>query len=403
MKRFMSLITIMAFLGSLLLIIGCTEWEPPDYAGSLDGPIPVITRVEPPDSAGGGVNLITVVGKNFASTLDSNTIYFDSYIAEKIDGTDSSVTVLRPNLVSDSATVKVLIANALVVAKYFPYKITSVYTEVGDFLEARPIRGITVDAGENLYVLEFISSPRSNPVFKITPAGEKTILGSTNKSVNDVKVAPNGALVCMTNDTIITQVDPATQTESIYAYVDEFVAGSKRSKKVQYGDFDQNGYFYTGGSKSGLYVVTPGDSVAQLGNSLYSGDKILCIRVYQNNVYVLLATGIYRTGFNQSGQLNNEKVEVLKWSEMGDFAAATANWFDFSSDGRIFVATDNSNPLLVFNPADGSQDIYYKSVLPSPATKIAWGTGNYLYMAVGSQEIMLKIDMGITGAPYYGR
>ena len=58
---------------------------------------------------------------------------------------------------------------------------------------------------------------------------------------------------------------------------------------------------------------------------------------------------------------------------------------------------------MVYNPADGSQDVYYKSILPTPATKIAWGTGNYLYLAVGSQEIMLKINMGIAGAPYWGR
>jgi len=398
MKRSMSLITIMALFGSLLLIFRCSEWESPDYAEPKDGPIPVITRVEPPDSAGGGINLITVVGQNFASTFDSNTIYFDSYIAEKVDGNDSSVTVRRPDLVSDSATVKVLIPNALIVAKYYPYKITSVYSEVGDFLEARPIRGITVDADENLYVLQY----RPNSVFKITPSGEKTVVGETDKAVTDVKVAPTGVFVCLANDTIITQVDPATQTESVWAYVDEFVAGSKRSKKVQYGDFDQNGFFYAGGNKSGLYVHAPGDSIAQ-PSGLYGSDKVLCLRVYQNSVHILLSTGIYRTGFDQNGQLTNEKVEVLKWSEMGDFASSSANWFDFSSDGKIFVATDNSDPIMVYNPADGSQDIYYKSILPTPATKIAWGTGNYLYMAVGSQEIMLKINMGIAGAPYWGR
>jgi hypothetical protein len=398
MKRITSLFTIIAFLGSIFLIIGCSNWEAPNYAEPKDGPIPVITSVEPPDSAGGGVNLITVIGTNFASTLDSNTVYFDSYIAEKVEGTASSITVRRPNLVSDSATVKVLIPDALIVAKKFPYKITSVYSEVGNFLEARPIRGIAVDADENLYVSQY----RPNSIFKITPAGDKTVIGETNKALNDIKVSPTNVIVCMANDTIITQVDPATQTESIWAYVGDFVAGTKRSKKVQFGDFDQNGYFYTGGNKSGLYVLAPGDSIAQ-PSSLYASDKILCLRVYQNSVYILLATGIYRTGFNSSGQLTNEKVEVLKWSDMGDFASSTPNCFDFSGDGRIFVATDNSDPLLVFNPADGSQDFYYKGILPTPATKIAWGTGNYLYMSIGSEEIMLKIDVGITGAPYYGR
>ena len=400
MKKSISLIMIMALFISLLLIFKCSEWGAPDYAEPKDGPIPVITRVEPPDSAGGGVNLITVVGQNFASTLDSNTIYFDSYIAEKVDGNDSSVTVRRPNLVSDSATVKVLIPNALIVAKYYPYKITSVYSEVGNFLEARPIRGIAIDADENLYVLQYI--PNVNPVFKVTPTGDKTDAGKTIKAVTDAKIAPSGLLICLANDTMITQVDPATQTESIWAYVDEFVAGSKRSKKVQYGDFDQNGYFYAGGNKSGIYVLAPGDSIAH-PSGLYGTDKVLCLRVYQNSIYILLSTGIYRTGFDQNGQLTNEKVEVLKWSNMGDYATSTANWFDFSSDGKIFVATDNVNPIMVYNPADGSQDVYYKSILPTPATKIAWGTGNYLYLAVGSQEIMLKINMGIAGAPYWGR
>ncbi len=400
MKKYNILTFTLIFIGCSLFVMTCEKWEAPNYPEGKTGTIPVITRIEPADSAAGGVNFITVYGDNFAQSLDSNCIYFDNLLAENISGTDSSVTVRRPNLVSDSAVVKVYIETALVVAKYSPYKITSTYSVFGNFLQQLLLRSLAVDSDDNLYV----SQRAPHTIFKITPEGDKTEICTTTKVLNDARISPSGQLVCMFNDTIITIIDEISGTESIWAYVDSAHAdGSKRGEKVQYGDFDQNGYFYTAGNKSGMYVKAPGDSIAR-PNDTYWNDKIYCIRVYNGYLYLLVDAGIVRHQIiDNAGNINPTAETVLLWTDTGEFSSSTPSYFTFSSNGKIVIGTDNIDPILIYNPADQSFDTLYKGILPTPAMKVVWGNGNILYMIQGGAEVVLKIDMGETGAPYYGR
>ena len=398
-KKFNFLIFTLFFIGFSLFIVWCEKWEAPDYPEAKTGVTPTITRVEPPDSAAGGVNFITVYGTNFSDSLEENQIYFDNLLAENTGGTDTSVTVLRPNIVSDSATVKVFIEDALVVAKYSPYKITQTYSLFGNFLQGKLLRAAAVDADDNLY----ISQRAPNTVFKITPEGEKTELGVTTKVLYDATISPDGKFLCMTNDTIITAVDLITGEEAIWAYIDEFTDGTKRSEKVRYGDFDQNGYFYTAGSRSGLYIKAPDDSVA-CPNDSYWNDKIECIRVYDGYLYLLVDVDIVRHEIiDNQGNINPTAESVLNWAETGDYSAATPIYFTFSAEGRIFIGTDYTDPIAVFNPSIGSISEFYKTILPAEASKIVWTSGNILYMIQSGDEVVLRIDMGEPGAPYYGR
>jgi hypothetical protein len=91
----------------------------------------------------------------------------------------------------------------------------------------------------------------------------------------------------------------------------------------------------------------------------------------------------------------------LDWAQTGEFANSTPACLTFSASGTIFIGSDYTHPILILN-SDGTQDILYKNIIPDDATKLVWGNGNYLYMILdGSEKNVLRIDMGMHGAPYF--
>ena len=50
---------------------------------------------------------------------------------------------------------------------------------------------------------------------------------------------------------------------------------------------------------------------------------------------------------------------------------------------------------MAYNPVNGNQDILYKGILPSYASKLVWGANNYFYMVLtGDENDLVRIDMG---------
>ena len=136
-------------------------------------PTPVITQIEPAQVATPGVNIITIRGENFAESPDTNTVYFGTVPAEIASTSATTITVRRPNLVIDSCTIKVISNQALVVAKYSPYKIDPVINRYGSFLDNVVLSIVAVDDAENLYVVE----TASRNIVKVTPDGQQTTVG----------------------------------------------------------------------------------------------------------------------------------------------------------------------------------------------------------------------------------
>ena len=89
---------------------------------------------------------------------------------------------------------------------------------------------------------------------------------------------------------------------------------------------------------------------------------------------------------------------MLDWSQTGAYAESIPTGFALDANGDLFVISDNVNPLFV-RYADGTQDIYYKDILPSPISQFAWGTGTYLYMIWdgSSDKNVVRVDMGVRG------
>jgi hypothetical protein len=401
-------------------IIGCKY----DVANPLwEGP-PVSTTVATiiaisPAEASAGVNYITITGTNFGGVIDTtlihsvltgedttiiyNGVYFNNVPAEILTASSTSVKVRRPNLVSDSCTVKVVPSKALVAAKLGPYKIAQVIQTYGSFLDNVDLSVVAVDNSENLYVVY----TGSRTIYKVTPDGVKTIVGVATRPPTDARIGPGGKLYLTGNNRSIDVVDVQAGT------VDRWIQ-LPAGRVVKFGDFDANGYFYTAGTRSQLVIVTPDLSVIQTG--LYATDDVQSVRVYNGDVYLAVkaaagvtpSLAIWKHSLDSvaiNGHLGSPQL-VLNLDET-QFASRTIKAFTFSSSGVMYIATDSPDPILFVDPTTSQLDYFYKGIVPAYCKHFYWGKGNYLYLISGNtspeQEWnVYRLDLGTTGAPYYG-
>jgi hypothetical protein len=272
-------------------------------------------------------------------------------------------------------------------AKYSPYKVERVLESYGDFTQ-----NITLNVVENLYVIE------GNNIHKVTPDGETSVFATANRLAWGAKLGPDGNLYLFGNNRAIDKVDLTTGEVSRWIQMPS-------GKNVRYGDFDDNGNFYAGGNKTDLLVVDPGFNVKP-GAGFYSGDEILAVRCFNNYVYVVTKTTsdtakIYRHQIDATGNLGAQEV-VLDMSTAGDFASRVIKGLTFSTSGLMYIATDAPNPILLYNPADGSLDYLYKEILRPYCKAFCWGAGNYIYMingdaTAGEEWKVYKVNVGTTG------
>jgi hypothetical protein len=405
MKIYNALTIAALFMAVLMAVMtGCKYdvAEPLWYGSFTAPPTPSITQINP-SVAGGGVNTITIVGENFGVTPDTNSVYFNNVSAEILSASATSITVRRPNLVTDSATVMVVPPKALVVAKYAqPYKITSVSAKYGAFVSNAALSAPAVGPGEVLYVVD----QSSKAVIAVTTGGDKTTLATATRVPFEIKVH-NGKLILLGNNRSIEMIDLATNTLSEWVKL-------ATGKNAKYGDFDANGYFYTGSLKTDLFILSNATPPVPTASGIYAKDEILGVRVFNGYLYVLIkagtptadnpATALWKHSIGAGGVLGARQL-VLDWTKTA-FSTLAIKGLSFSASGIIYFATDGTNPMLTYDPTTNAIDILYKGILPTYCDFICWGTGQYIYMIRGNTSAseewtVYRIDTGVQGAPYY--
>jgi len=407
MKAYSFLVVMTLLLvASMVVMIGC-EYdvaEPQWYKPFSEAATLRITQIEPASEARPGVNTITIRGENFAAPPDSNDAYFDNQRAEIVSTSSTSITVRRPNLVDDSVFIKVVSNKALVVAKFGPYKIYPVSQRNGAFRDNIALNALAVDNGDNLYVVYGDSStPR---IFRVTPDEQRILVARASRLPTDGRFGPDGRLYLLSNNRAIDVVDVQAGTAAQWLRLPS-------GRIVKAGDFDANGYFYVGGTRSDLVVIAPDLTVRTAG--IYASDDILAVRVYGGYLFVasrVPTTGgqppapgsIWKHQIDASGNVGPKEL-VLDMSATA-FASRTIAAITFSADGTMYIGTNSSDPILVFNPTTGTVDYFYKNILPPYCKNFYWGRGTYLYMLSGNvnpaQEwTVYRVDMGTAGAPYY--
>lgn len=351
---------------------------------------PQITGLNPA-AAVAGVNYITILGQNFSAEVGKNKVYFDGAEAEIVNESATSLTVRRPAEIGDSTTAKVVAYEALEVAKYAPYRIDPVMQLYGSIVENMQLSVVAVDHSENFYFVETVS----RNIVKVTSGGQKTVVGVAARVPTDARIGPGERLYMTGNNRSIEVFDPQTGLGKDWRRCPS-------GKVVKFGDFDANGYFYTGGTRSDLVIVAPDSTFRSAG--VYTGaSDIIAVRVYNGYVYLAVKAtaqstpSIWRHSIDASGNLGPQEL-VLDWASAGVVASATLRSLAFSADGIMYIGTNSTNPIMSLNLSNGSQDTFYKGILPSSADHLAWGSGNYLYMLFGgTRDDVIRIDMGARG------
>jgi hypothetical protein len=252
---------------------------------------------------------------------------------------------------------------------------------------------IEIDKNENLYFAERLSLD----IYKISPSGSKTKVGTARTIVSDMKFAPSGKLLIVSQGTgVIDQIDVTTGDRIPWVYL---------VNRLGFCDFDANGNFYVGGLNRSLYVVRPDTSRITVPG--YTADNILCLRVYNGYVYVLTARAeLWRNQIlNATGSLSPRE-PVLDLSGTG--FPSSPQKFTFSANGLLYIASSDTlqRTVVTYDLSSAKLESVYKGIIPnSPPVRFVWGTGNLLYLlsTAGPNWTIVRIDAGTTGAPYYGR
>ena len=273
---------------------------------------------------------------------------------------------------SSSSSINFSLPNqTLVAAKYGPYKIDSVIETYGSFLDNLALSVVAVDSGENLYVVE----TSSRNIIKVTPDGMQTTIGTTTRPPTDAVIGLDGRLYLTANNREILVVDLQTGVSTRWIRL-------ASGRVVRCGDFDDNGYFYTGGRRSQLVVVNP--SLTDIATGYYSNDDIFSIRVYQNYLYLAVKTAspdaqnpelaIWRHSIDGTGNVG-EKELYLDLTTDADIASRTISSIHFSANGTLYIGTDSPAPLLISVLGSDNVDYFYKNILPSNCKP------NFLYIS----------------------
>lgn len=394
-NRFLLVITIL----SVALVTGCKYnvtaplWNQP-YS---QPPSASITSISPTSEAKGGVNTITINGQNLVVGTGGTVVYFDNYQADILSIDQNSIVVRRPNLVADSATIKVIPQNAYTEGVVHGYKIDKVIDNYGGFLQNLALSVIAVDNAENVYVIETIAKS----VHKVTPDGNNTVIAKTSFTAFDGKIGPDGNLYVTEKNRAIDKIELSSGTKSKWTTLPSGLV-------VKFCDFGNNNYFYSGGTRTDLVIMPFNLSSPAVLSGLYADDDIQAIKFYNGYLYVasvpaspLEPTKIWKNKVNTDGSIAGKEL-VFDMNTISDSSAVTG--IAFGADGIMFVSVNSAaTPVIVVNPISKSADAFYKNIIPAYCSGISWGQGNFSYVITGNTAaaqtwLVYRVDMGQKGA-----
>jgi hypothetical protein len=399
------IVAILAYMQGCKFDVAPSQWDQSSQQGLIDS----VMQIDPPFEAKAGVNTITITGKNFATPPDSNIVYVSkidgdksTVMAEIFSSSSSSITIYRPNVVSDSCMFVIASTQAIAVAQSGLYKIDPVLVKYGAFLDNKQLGVVAGDNNENIYVVYSLDKT----IYRVAPTGQKTQLKTLAKFAPfGGRIGPDGKLYLMENKGSIDVVDVQKDTSSLL----------KIGPAVKCGDFDSQGNLFVAGIGTDLVTVAPDGTTKRSGNFL--PDVILDVRVYGDYVYIVDSTkNLTATGSSKSIQrckidYTNHTVEaaemVIDWGTMGQYSSRVITGISFSSDGKMYVATNSPDPILIVDLNTKNVSILYKNILPSLCKQLFWGNGTYLYMITGNTAnpaadwTLHRVDTGFNGAPFY--
>ncbi|APF17035.1 hypothetical protein Calab_1566 [Caldithrix abyssi DSM 13497] len=420
-------VSITLLLLSVLILImttGCKkDPEPSLYDPNyVSGPQPIIERMDPPDSSYAGVGTIDVYGKYFIPKEpyeEYNQLYFNEVMADILQMTDSKITIASPAYIGDSIKVKIAVRGSDKFSEPVYYKlkaaVDTTFGRLDDFKQKRIAYAIATDSKGNVYVSTRVeTTPPFGQILRINKQGEPTIWvdNTVYLKANAMKVGPNNKLYvayALGRIKEIATIDLADSTlQETY---------TRLATVPNDIDFDQDGNLWVA-AQTELVKVKPDRSKETLATfSLF----LQSIRVHEEGG----TTYIYLTG--QNLEQNEQKVWRYPLNDDGSIGAeeiildaATDSWLvkedgnlvdikaiTFSADGKMYLATDMSpDALVIYDMTTRTYDFQYPGLIKPKLLALSW-FGNIIYASqtnFGETDAnVLRIDVGKSGAPYYGR
>lgn len=407
----------------LLLIIfisfiGCEDEGDPvlyETQPGQSGQQPVITSVAPAEAFAGD-DIITITGRNFTYGNDATKVYFGSVEAGIYSITNDRIEVYAPVVPKQETDIRNLIYNDTTVIVRISVPKTSLFNDSYNY---SLVNGITrfgnIDPNASLSP-RALAVDNSGNILASYFEGENQIGVGVKKIGSDGTFYPTfstrhaGTYVSMKIGPGDTLYAVAPELFYIPTYPKEggafgAVIFANRSIKVTDFDFDEDENIWVGGNGAVDSIYRVVRSPLKFKGYQFSG-IVRAVRVFSGALYIAATVNgeekIFRAAINASNDL-----EAL--SEYFNLSANAENIrpnsMTFDSEGNLYIASDGLNGLLEIK-ADKSISYRYSSYLPFPFKSIQWGTDNYLYACVQTHDkkgSVVKINMRVNGAPYYGR
>jgi hypothetical protein len=422
------MMTLFVVTSLIMVIIGCKYdvaeplWNSPPASSTEVS----ITNVDPAQATP-GVNYITIHGTNLLGALDSNKvrvtryndttgavvrdttymfiyngILFNNIQATVLELSPTMIKVNRPNVASDDCTIKIASEQALASVKFGPYKIDAVMEPFGGFVANVILGAIAIDNAENVYVINGVTPFN---IYKITPTGDKTVIGVAPWIPTDASIGPDGNLY-YTNNVVPTTLKPKEirmVDVNAQSTADSLWSALNIVKNINFGDFASNGNFYAGGRRTSVVVVRPNHSTRV--DAYYATDTILAMRAFNNYLYVGVRAGIWRHSLSDTSVIGAPE-QVIDLTQGILAAARPLKAFSFSSDGtKMYIGTDSKYPVLVadattFPISIDKVEPLYKDILPTNCKQFCFGNKIFMISGNASPAVtwnVYKIDVGTDG------
>ena len=388
------------------LIFSCEDpnypeniWDENDQGNAS----PSISSVEP-EAAFAGIDTLTISGQNFSENTSENLVYFNNMLGEVVNATSTSLSVITPNLVSDSVQIRVAVQGAFLFADHSSlYTLTAAVLDYGPFDQFTDIFSLDLDRDENL-IVSMDGTP--NAEFWIVDTNQDSAVwsGALAKG-SGMKLGPTGSVYFVNYQRFLYKDEQGTPKENSEIF-------KRLNGNATDLDFDSYGNLFVGGAGSTVDVVDINDdggltSGVTEAKNLDTLD-ILSLKVFNDYLYVLTTTvtsdqAIYKMQIlDDSGSLGDLEL-VFDWSAYTN-KLSSALCFTLSESGDLFVGSDSDDQPLTYIQ-NGNARGFYSSILTAPISYMAWGNSNYLYLINKTDETnrVQRVDTRMSGADYYGR
>jgi hypothetical protein len=335
-------------ISAMILLSGCgndktTTLFDPNVAVKPD---PIITSVTP-DSGLSGITELTITGQNFSAVKTENVVYFNTAIGTILSATATEIKIKSGVVAADSENVyvKVRVKGAIGFSNSVLMKLKQAVVFPFSYQSFEEPTAIEFDKDGNAYV-SVLANSITNNIYKYTPAGvrsEFTPAAGGGLKYTSLKMGPDGAMYGLRS--LQRAIFRTTQGVAFATW-----ATLPSGNKLKDMDFDASGNLWLCGDNANLFKVSPTKVITSFP---YTANA-LAIRVYNNALFVAVkkdsGSVLFKFPIDASGNIDGANPQLVVNVATALKYNVFINQFTMDIDGNIYLATNNTDPILKVTP-----------------------------------------------------